>query len=414
MENKYQSLYKKIMNDSILENIKQRAVEYGVRVKIIEYKIEEDWADSGYYIVAGVPDYPEYNNPMELVNDMNRNENLFYLKQFAIKLEENNIQFAIESFFDYCQKIELLQCLYKEYDCELPEVIRLSEYSTIQNLNKDWNNPELDLFARRECKDALDKFFASEKKAERKGATYKWKKFYRSDLYDNRRGKKHFNVLKAFTSDDQIVPLSTLTHCSKYITTIDLEEAEYQKLREALKKHPKVYFSVDDKIVIDHGKISGGDPWENEQSRFEVRNIYFKKVDEPVIMGELYYLRYKDYALPRECIPVKKPVSKNVSWRCINNFVSEAKRRNLNFAIDKKGTYLKASTEYVPVLFSPDQLHKYNSIMSDIMDFHINYHNCEESNLPYLDDVIKSAEEKLKAQEQATPAPRYKTQCIDL
>lgn len=403
MENKYSAVLEEIMGNDVLKEIKQRTAEYGIASKIIQYQVDEDKADSGYYIIAGFPDYPDYDNPMELVNDINRNENLFYIKKFAFKLDENNIQFGIEDLFAYCQKAELLQCLYKEYDCEIPDVIRFEEYYTIENFNKDWNNPDLDLFARRECKNAIDKFFDSEKKAEKKKATYRWKQFYRSDLYDSRKPKKHFWIATPFNSKDQIIPLSTLNDCCRNVVTFELQEFEYQQLKEVLKKYPKIYYSIDEKVVVDHGKILGNDPWENEQSYFEFRNIHFKKVDEPVIMGEIYNLKFKEYACNRMQLPGGNLTSRNVSFRYAAAFAEEAKKRGLNFAIDMKGIYSKATTESLPVLFAPNQLYKFDSIMNDINYFHFNNHTYEESNLPYLADVLKDAEERARKNNKAIP-----------
>lgn len=392
-----------INNNPILnaKTIKENASYYGIEATIEHYKIDEDKADSGYYIVAGLGGLPEYNNPREIEDDMYRNENLFYPKKFAVKLTPENLQFAIEEFYSYCQKAELLQCLYNEYDCKVPEVIRIEEFFTLNDFNQGWNNPDYDVFARRECKNALDEFFKSEKKAERGGATSKWKQFYRSDLYDSRKGQQHWRLHMAFSDKDQIIPLSILSDCCRNITRLELTEQEFQQLKETLKQYPKIYYSADEKTVIDHGEIKGKNPWADEQSYFEYRDIIFKKVDEPIIMGEVYKMRYGELAKPREFLLGKDVMAKKVSWRYIDAFLSLAKDKDLYFAIDTKGEFKKSTTDYIPILFKSNQLHKFNSIMKEINNYHTNYHAFEESNLPFLSQNLNRAEER--AAQQVAP-----------
>ena len=387
-----------IDTNPMLVTLKDNASYYGIEAKIEPYKIDENKADSGYYIVAGLGELPQYNNPKEIEDDMYRNENLFYPKKFAVKLTPENLQFAIEEFYSYCQKAELLQCLYNEYDCKVPDVMRIEEFYNLYKFNQGWNNQDYDVFARRENKNALDTFFKAEKKAEKGGATFKWNQFYRSDLYDSRKGQQHWRLHMAFSDKDQIIPLSILSDCCRNITRLELTEQEFQQLKEILKKYPKIYYSADEKVVIDHGEIKGPNPWADEQSYFEYRDIIFKKVDEPIIMGEVYKMRYGELAKPREFLVGKDIIVKNVSYRYVDAFMSLAKDNGLYFAIDTKGEFKKATTDYIPVLFKQDQLYKFNSIMKEINNYHTNYHAFEESNLPFLSQNLDRAEKRATQQ----------------
>ena len=389
-----------VRNNPMLKDniIAENASYYGIKATIEQYKINENKADSGYYIVAGLGELPQYSNPKDIEDDMHRNENLFYPKKFAVKLTPENLQFAIEEFYSYCQRAELLQCLYNEYNCKVPEVMRIEEFYNIYKFNQGWNNESYDVFARRECKNALDEIFKSEKKAEKGGATFKWKQFYRSDLYDSRKGQSHWRIHTAFNDKDQIVPLSILSDCCKNITRLELTEQEFQQLKETLKQYPKIYYSADDKFIIDHGEIKGKNPWADEQSYFEYRDIIFKKVDEPIIMGEVYKMRYGELAKPREFLVGKDIVAKKVSCRYIENFLSLAKDKDLYFAIDTKGEFKKSTTDYIPILFKSNQLYKFNSIMKEINNYHTNYHAFEESNLPFLSQNLDRAEKRATQQ----------------
>lgn len=389
---------KDLKANPLITSISENASYYGVAATVVDHKVAQNKADSGYYIVAGLGKFPEYNSPKEIENDQLRNIHLFHPKQFAMQLTPDNIQFAIEELYNYCQRAELIECLYNEYDCEIPDVIRTEELINLYKFNKGWNNEEYDIYLRRSFKNELDAFFKEEKKAERNPSAKKWKEYYRSDFYDEKKSKMQTTFDLTFKEKEQVIPYKLLRSCCDDVTRVELTEAEYQKLLEVLKKYPKINISADEKVVIDHGKLKvkdpKDDPFAGQQDYFEYRDIYFKAVDESVIMGEIYKMRWNEHGAVHRATLVGDVVAKNVSYNNIHNFVSLAKTNDLKFAIDIKGEFKKPTTDFVPILFKRDQLHKYNAIMDRINTDKVNYHGIDVANLPFLSCNLQAAEEK--------------------
>lgn len=380
-----------------LMSVSENAAYYGVVAAVVDYKADEGKADSGYYLVAGLGKFPEYENPKDIEDRQQRNEHLFHPKQFAMKLDRDNLQLAIEELYNYCQRAEMIECLYNEYNCQIPDVLRNNEVTLLYRLNKGWNNEEYDVFLRRSHKNEMDAFFKEEKKAEKNKSTKKYHDFYRSDRYDSNKSY-HQNLLQMTTKGkDQNISMDLLKATGNDLINIQLEESEYKQLKEVLKDFPEVTYTVGKLQTYDEGKIKfhkgEKDPFEGENIHREWRDFTFKKVDEPIIMGQLAKLEWGDKAIPRSYL-CGDIVAKNISYNNIHNFVSLANANGLKFVIDTKGEFIKPTMDYTPVLFYRNKLHIYNSIMDRINDEKVKYHSIEESNLPYLSSAINKAEDK--------------------
>lgn len=385
-----------LQKNPLIMSISENAAYYGVVAAVVDYKLGKNKADSGYYIVAGLGKFPEYNNPKEIENRQLRNVHLFHPKEFAMQLTKDNIQYAIEELYNYCQRAEIIECLCNEYDCKVPDVLRNEELINLYKLNNDWNNEDYDVFYRRLCKDAIDSFFNDEKKAERSKYVRKQLDFQRSDRFDRNKSRSK-NILNAvINSTEQILPLSVLKRCTDDLVCTELTEDEFQALKKALKDFPDVTYSIDDKYVIDTGEIMTKDPKDNpfygEQTHFEYRDITFKKVDEPIIMGQVYKIRWQDKGPTHRAALIGDVTAKYVSYNNIHNFISLANANNFKFAIDYKGEFAKPTKDFVPVLFNSEKNYKYNDIMSRINSDKVKYHAIGEMNLPYLSDVLEKAE----------------------
>ena len=169
---------------------------------------------------------------------------LFHPKEFAMQLTKDNIQYAIEELYNYCQRAECLECLCNEYDCKVPDVLRNEELINLYKLNNSWNNEDYDVFYRRICKDLLDDFFKTEKKAEKSKSVRKQLDFQRSDRFDRNksRSKNIFNAV--INNTEQILPLSVLKRCTDDLVCAELTEDEFQALKKALKDFPEITYSM--------------------------------------------------------------------------------------------------------------------------------------------------------------------------
>lgn len=387
-----------LKKNPLIMSISENAAYYGVVAAVVEYQLDKNKADSGYYILAGLGKFPEYNNPKEIENTQNRNIHLFHPKQFAIQLNKDNIQYAIEELYNYCQRAEIMECLCNEYDCDVPDVLRNEELINLYQLNYNYNNENYDIFYRRLCKDGIDEFFKTEKKAVKSKSIRKQLDYQRSDRFDFNKSRAK-NIMNAvLNSQEQIIPLSTLKRCTDDLTSFELTEDEFQALKEALKAFPEVTYSIDDKYVIDRVEIKTKNPADNpfygEQTHFEYRDITFKKVDEPIIMGQVYKIRWENKGPIHRANFIGDVTARYVSYNNIHNFVSLANANGLKFAIDYKGEFAKPMKDFVPVLFNLDKKYKYNDIMSRINHDKVNYHAIGEMNLPYLTDAIERVQGK--------------------
>lgn len=380
-----------------LMSVSENAAYYGVVAAVVDYKADEGKADSGYYLVAGLGKFPEYENPKDIEDRQQRNILLFYPKEFAMKLNKDNLQYAIEELYNYCQRAEMIECLYNEYNCQIPDVLRCNEVTLLYRLNKGWNNEEYDVFLRRSHKNEMDAFFKEEKKAEKNKSTKKYHDFYRSDRYDSNKSY-HQNLFQMTTKGkEQNISMDLLRETGNDLITIEIDEDICLKFKEALKNFPEVTYTIGKLQTYDEGKIKfhkgEKDPFEGENIHSEWRDLTFKKVDEPIIIGQLRRLQWEDKAIPRSYLR-GDIVAKNISSNNIHNFVSLANANNLKFAIDVKGEFIKPAVNQTPVLFYRNKLHVYNSIMDRINDEKVKYHSIEESNLPYLTSAINKAEDK--------------------
>lgn len=387
-----------LKKNPLIMSISENAAYYGVVAAVVEYQIDKNKADSGYYIVAGLGKFPEYNNPKEIENTQNRNVHLFHPKQFAMQLNKDNIQYAIEELYNYCQRAEVLEVLCNEYDCEVPDVLRNEEFINLYQLNYNYNNENYDVFYRRLCKDGIDEFFKHEKQAKKSKSVRAKLDFQRSDRFDYNKSKAQKVISALMNKKEQIIPLSLLKNCTGELSRIEITEEEFQALKEALKDFPEVTYSIDDKTVIDTGEVKTKNPADNpfygEQTHFEYRNIIFKKIDEPIIMGQLYKIEWQNKGPIHRANFIGDVTAKYVSYNNIENFVSLATANGLKFAIDYKGEFKKPLKDFVPVLFNTDKMYKYNDIMNRINHDKVNYHAIGEMNLPYLTDAIERIQGK--------------------
>ena len=90
-----------LQKNPLVMSISENAAYYGVVAAVVAYNLDKNKADSGYYIVAGLGKFPEYDNPKEIENRQLRNVHLFHPKEFAMQLTKDNIQYAIEELYNY-------------------------------------------------------------------------------------------------------------------------------------------------------------------------------------------------------------------------------------------------------------------------------------------------------------------------
>lgn len=388
--------YEDIKSNPLLREVSETAAAFGVVATVIVKDENSNFADSGFYLVAGLGKYPEYENVKDLEYQTYRNPTLFHPKGFAIQLTLENVNKAIEDLYDYCTKAEIVNTLYTEYNVPVPDVIRCRELEEISTYASVYRGDSQDTIYKQLHKEALDKFFSTEKKALKSKGLQSWFKYFRSDNYNQKDKEPSLGIrLRPYPSDQEI-PLNLLTDNYPDISVLHLDESEYQNLKQEIKKYPEVYYSVGEKLVIDTGEIKNApedNPFAGTQSHFEIRDVYIKKIDEPFVYGIICKDRFKDMNIPsRYTLTAGSLEAHKISYELFDAFNTVAKDQGLKFAVDYDGKFMKPSSQYVPVLIESVHIGKFRSVCDAINDFVTGYHAPGIKPLPELTNQIRQAQ----------------------
>ena len=401
--------FEELIIDRRLKQLQQNASSYGVAVDIVAYGVDSDIDDGGYYIVAGLEQFPDLSttgsNPKQLENQIKRNRELFYPKFFVEELTPETLNVAIQNLRIFCENAELLYALFKEYNCPLPHVIRQSEVDCLNIWNKERANQQQTWTFREINERNLEKFFQNEK-AMLKGDGYKeFMQYLRSDRYSGdmyepkKKKKKDYTYYKM--KGEQEIPLELLQHTGAEIVEAFLEDKEIQDMKKTLKYTPYVFYSVGPLEKIDHSRINDPeyDPWAGKERYWECRKFYFKKVDEPEVASAWIRIAYEDVNTRnsvqraiRDNLPEERPVARYIPYRNMDFFLRIAKEQNLQFTFDYSGILLKPTFERIPVMVSRANAGILDAIITTIDLNLLQSHKTNEYNLPHLADTLGVAE----------------------
>lgn len=259
-----------------LKDIEVMAAEYGLYGKLISYKAGSSALGAGTYIVVGMEPIPENALPHMVETRIKRDSELFYPKQFAIKVDKDNVAVALDETFEYMRDAEFIKRLYARFDAKVPYRIRTSELSGLKNWCEGIDNEEAGTEFKRRCEKGLHAFFKNEKTRQ----DSEKRLFFRSSRYDEEAGlRQRMNDYK--TRDSSIVRLPVLMKGygrigKKVVTGFDLKPF----LKFMHDCFPDVLLSVSDKEVIDYGLIGV----ESERCRYvtdsEYRGVIKKRFAE--------------------------------------------------------------------------------------------------------------------------------------
>ena len=171
----------------LFNKIERIGEEYGLYMKLLNFHNKKSVMGSGIYVVAGLSEIPEDVNPYEICKRNERNRQLFYPKDFAVKLTPDNCMIMFDKVLEYCGKAELIQNLYREYEANIPDCLRNSEVVGLENWNDGRRSGTLGSDFRYRCLKGLKEFFKNEKK---KSESFREeRRFWRSEKYDEDAGK---------------------------------------------------------------------------------------------------------------------------------------------------------------------------------------------------------------------------------
>ena len=205
-----------LLNDRRMQMVTKNAAQYGVSAAVIDYGAGSDLASGGYYIVAGLGHFPDISangvTPKSIEKQSARNENLFYPKAFAQEISADNTDTVIDDLTLYCQRAEIIAALYREHNCEIPDVMCFGEMSNLISFNDSASNPAYDYVLRGEYLRLIDRFFENEAKIARSRGHRERMEYVRSDRYNGPLDRFRKDLSYYRLKGKQEIPLPLLQH----------------------------------------------------------------------------------------------------------------------------------------------------------------------------------------------------------
>lgn len=350
-----------IDNSTSLQAVAYVAPKYGCTAGIVrygeydrsskEYLPASDKADKGYYIVAAPGnEFPDFDNPKDVERRRERNIGLFHPKEFAMQITADNIDNATHEFVSWCYSTALIHKLYNDYGCQVPQRITLAEIMELETYyygSKDFSR--FDSETMKDYKRSLDAFFKEEKKAEKNKHYRKQKGYFRSDC-----SMGQFNRLFKPTKIHQQIPFQNLTFANNSIGVVVVTEDMFYDFQEKIKDYPFVFYSVGQTFRRDDGEVmvdSEDNPWAGTEARYSLKEILYKKVDEPYVLGLIYKIRAKD-VVTNQIGNRKDSVVRYIPEGWFSRFLKYAKEHRMKFDIDAKADIGLATPDSVPIVLN--------------------------------------------------------------
>ena len=352
-------------NKLLVNNYEKLAQEYGLFSKQVMVYGPTDVGVP--YLVFSLYPIEGDVNPVEIINRNKRNPNLFYTKDFAVCLSDDNPLLTLSNVLEYLSYSEFMYELYEVFNTELPEVIRVDELEELVNFYNGQYNVNFDDELRTHYAEGVKAFF---KKENDKGKFSKaWQKFYRSELFDENKSFPR-NFLTYLKKDEPEIDIEALLESGNEIRKVYVPEHRYKEFREIIKTDfPDVKYYVSEKKVKDKGLIIDPDTGNRvnthygicvtdeeydkifekffssegfgcledlNPSYFEGRNVYYKASDENIIASVLNNICYRWAKCPSlNELEANGPLERvDIPSKQMKNFYVSMRRYNIPFHID--------------------------------------------------------------------------------
>ncbi len=387
--------------------------EYGVYTTTTRYKDD-------LYLIASHEPIADNISPMDIIRRNERNTRLFYPSSFAVKIEESdNIMSGVGRLIKYCREAEFIKAIYNEFGLPLPERLRYSEVYSLMRFNDGRSKPGVDPRLAKLYEEGLQKFFKRERRG---GLRKKWRKFLRSDKFDDNASKlknlRAFLFRRAPETDIELILKS-----GESVKWIAMQEHEYSEFRKTIKEYyPDIYFSVGKKYAVNHGMIELPDSGkrvtfkefcEIRNKRFaaegyralenlnisywEFRDVFFKTADESVI-AQIYNnisLKFAKCANLQDLLDRSEVEYINIPIADFIDFAALAQENKLPYYIDKWGEYQEANLDTVCVVYNKFNYDVISNINITIMNDKIHTsHAISATQKKALNAQITNAEAK--------------------
>lgn len=417
-------------NAAIVQDI---CADYGLYGNVIYYE-PSPFSDSSLnrmYVVAGFDPAlgqdppPRYFRPDEVLQNIKRNEKLFYPAIWVLDLKETKDESTVTNYLvDYCEKAELVAGLYGEYGLGLPKVLRESEVFQLMNFRSGLDKFKDVPAMRKKYRKDLNWFFQREKS---KGFRRRWLNYFRTEKFPDDKGA-FAKILGYFRRNKCETSLKQLLNTNSDISKLEMQEYEFRIFQKLIQeRYPFVTYAAGDKEVVDHGinhatrrddspfgkcvtqeeyavickdrfADEGWDCVANlKPAYWEFRDVYYRDCDKPLIASvyqhiALQYAKSDSLGDLRKFGPMRM---QKVSARDFMNFVSLAKANKLRFYIDTLGEYETPSFDTINVLYNEYQQQKMDLVMGRMNQDKVKYsHAMPMPGRPSLTSQIHEIEEK--------------------
>lgn len=363
----------------LINDIEKIFKEYNMYGNIIEYKMDTLDPRAGIYAVVSIEPFINKINPIDIIERNERHDLLFFPKNFAIKITDNNRLNVINKITEYCSEAEFVNTIFKQYGKDVPKKIRKDELYPLIDMYTGSQNVNFSDELRRIHKNKLDKYF--EIYSPDKDKDKEWVDFYRSEKYDANKSYLQ-NKLESIKREKNIVSLDVLFKGNSTIKKFTIAEHEFKIFKERIKNcYPDLEYSVSKMYTYDHGLLKDEkSPWGKtvtfeeyskiledqfaiqqydaikniKPSYFENRDIYYKISDEPIIARIINDIQLK-YAKCNDLEMLNRRDNTlviTIPYTNFMNFVSLAKHNHIPFHIDISGRFSKPSLETVSIVIN--------------------------------------------------------------
>lgn len=388
-----------------LSNIEEVCNNYGLHAEIINFKDTDSVLETGIYVVVGVEPINENINPYRIANRKKRNPNLFFPREFAIRLTTENVVNVFDEVMYFCSDAEFLSRLYAEFKTDLPECIRYSELSGLRSWCEGRYNVNANDKFRTICQKGLKTFFKNEKSP----FGQKRRSFFRTERFviESSWLQRQVDYVKRKSN---IVRLEVLLHSSNEIGVKKISAHELKPLLKRLESLcPEILISISKKDVVDNGliglskKLPEGHPYlqrkpvteeefdkvihdrfasegfectnDIQPAHWEFYDIYYKKVDEPQIIAAYndIYFAFANHD-PLQTIKARGEVNiVTIPINDFHSFVALAKSKKLQFYIDNYGRISVPSFKDIHVAYSKWDEKIVGEIVDEMVEYNILY-----------------------------------------
>lgn len=381
-------------NNSKLKYVKDLFNNTKIHGGFCEYKIDENCADSGVYIVASVKSMKNMDlanlNLGKIQRKIEGDEYYFYPFEFAVKVTDEDPMVVFNKVAEFCKKAELVNIYFSLQDVKIPDRIAEEDIAFMKAFIENGRNHSVANDIQSYSNFAVRDFVRNYYKETEAPKKYKNKQ---EEIFDYIR--KYKNVSMHQIKED------CMPTFIEYLAKRDIN----------------LEYVVSDPMVFDIGVPDIADdeynPYGVLPPKTEYREIYFKSGDGDIIQSALNYINITQacqhasldvIALAGEVSCIKIP------YNFIYDFDAYCDGVKVEYTIDD-GYYDKPDKDAVPVIFATKDKEIVEAILTEICSVESREHfvpmherclytdklNEEKKNLT---DKINKANENKKEEEK--------------